>query len=95
MFLKEKKNGDIKGRTVARVNKQRDFISKEDSSSPTVSTEAVLLSCIIDAEEERDVAVIDIPNAFIQTRVENEKDMVYIRIRGVLVDLLIEIAPDV
>ena len=60
-----------------------------------MSTEAVLLSCIIDAEEEGDVALIDIPNAFIQTRVENEKDMVYIRVRGVLVDLLIEIAPDV
>ena len=60
-----------------------------------MSTEAVLLSCIIDDEEERDVAVIDIPNAFIQKRVENEKYMVYIRVRGVLVDLLIEIAPDV
>ena len=60
-----------------------------------MSTEAVLLSCIIDAEEERDVAVIDIPNAFIQTRVENEKDVVYIRVRGVLVELLIEITPDV
>ena len=55
----------------------------------------MLLSCIIDAEEEHDVAVIDIPNAFIQTREENEKDMVYIRVRGILVDLLIEIAPDV
>ena len=60
-----------------------------------MSTEAVLLSCIIDAEEERDVTAINIPNAFIQTRVENEKDMVCIRVRGVLVDLLIEIAPDV
>ena len=58
MFLKEKKNGDIKGRTVYGGNKQRGFISKEDSSSPIVSTEAVLLSCIIEAEEERDVAVI-------------------------------------
>ena len=81
MFLKEKKNGDIKGRTVAEGNKQRYFISKEGSSSPNVYTEAVLLSCIIDAEEECDVVVIDIPNAFIQTRAENEKDMVYIRIQ--------------
>jgi hypothetical protein len=54
MFLKEKRDGFLKGRTVAGGNKQRD-------------TEAVLLSCIIDAEEGRDVAVIDIPNAFIQT----------------------------
>jgi hypothetical protein len=54
-----------------------------------------LLSCIIDAEEERGVAVVDIPNAFIQTRVENEKDMAFIKIRGILVDILVEIAPDV
>jgi hypothetical protein len=95
MFLKQKRDGKIKGRTVAGGNKQRDFISKEDSSSPTVSTEAVLLSCIIDAEEGRDVAVIDIPNAFIQTRIEDEKDMAIIKIRGVLVEMLEKIAPDI
>ena len=95
MFLKEKRDGKIKGRTVAGGNKQRDYISKEDASSPTVATESVLLTCIIDAEEERDVAVADIPNAFIQTKVEDEKDMAFINIRGVLVDILVEIAPDV
>jgi hypothetical protein len=52
---------------VAGGNKQRDYISKEDASLPTVDTEAMLLSCIIDSKEERDVAVINIPNAFIQT----------------------------
>ena len=67
MFLKEKRDGAIKGRAVAGGNKQRDYISKECVSSPTLATKAVLLSCIIDAEEERDVAVIDILNAFIQT----------------------------
>jgi hypothetical protein len=51
---------------VAGGNKQRDYISKEDASSPTIATEAVLLSCIIDAEDGRDVTVINIPNAFIQ-----------------------------
>jgi hypothetical protein len=66
-FLKEKQDGSLKGRTVAGGNKQRDYISKEDASLPTVATEAMLLSCIIDAEEERDVTVIDVPNTFIQT----------------------------
>jgi hypothetical protein len=55
----------------------------------------VLLSCIIDAEEEWDVSVVDIPNAFVQTRVEKEKDMVFIKIRGILVEILVEISPDV
>jgi hypothetical protein len=38
MFLKEKRSGEIKGRAVAGGNKQRDFISKEEASSPTVAT---------------------------------------------------------
>ena len=50
---------------MAGGKKKRYFISKEDPSSPTVSTKAVLLSCIIDAEEERDVTVIDTPKAVI------------------------------
>jgi hypothetical protein len=95
MFLKEKRDGSLKGRTVAGGNKQRDYISKEDASSPTVATEAILLSCIIDAKEGRHVAVINIPNAFIQMRVEDKGDMAIIKIRGVLVDILVKIAPDV
>jgi hypothetical protein len=95
MFLKQKRDGNIKGRTVAGGNKQGEYISKADASLPTVATESVLLSCIIDAEEEWEVAVVDIPNPFVQTRVENEKDMAFIKIRGILVDILVEIAPDV
>ena len=68
---------------------------KEDSSSPRVATESVLLMCIVDAQENRDVTVIDIPNAFIQTRVEDEADMAIIKIRGILVNILVEIAPNV
>jgi hypothetical protein len=80
MFLKQKRDGKIKGRTVAGGNKQQDYISKEDASSQTVATESLVLSCIIDTKEEQDVAVVDIPNAFVQTRVENEKDMAFIKI---------------
>ena len=95
MFLKQKRDGKIKGRTVAGGNKQRDYISKEDASSPTVATEAVLLTWIVDAEEGRDVAVVDIPNAFIQTKIEDEADMAIIKLRGILVDMLLDIAPKV
>ena len=74
---------------MAGGNKHRDYISKEYVSSSTVATEAVLMSCIIYAEEERDVAAINIPNAFTQTRVEDEKDMAFINISGVLVNILV------
>jgi hypothetical protein len=38
MFRKLKRDGNIKGRTVAGVNTQLDYISKEDASSLTVET---------------------------------------------------------
>ena len=92
MILKKKRiDGNIKRRTVAGGNKQRSYITKEDASSPTVATEAVLMTCIIDAEENRDVAVIDIPNALIQMRVEKQKDKSFIKIRSILVDIFCEI----
>jgi hypothetical protein len=71
MFIKQKRDVKIKGRIVAGGNNQRNYISKEDISSLAVATESVLLSCIIDAEEECDVTVVDISNAFFQTRVES------------------------
>ncbi len=39
-------------------NKQRDYITKEDESSLTVSAEAVMLTCIIDAVEDKDMVVL-------------------------------------
>ena len=71
MFLEGKRDGTIKGRTVVGRNKQREFISKEDFSSATVATEAVLFSCIIYVEEEMDLAAINIPNVLIQKQVES------------------------
>ena len=76
--LKEKRTGKMEGRTVAGGNKQRDCIQTEDASSPTVATESVSLACTVDAEEGRNVAVINMPNTFTQTRVQDEKDMAII-----------------
>jgi len=58
-----------------------------------VSTEAVLLTYIIHAEEAQDVTVIDNPNAFIQTWVEDESDMAIIKIHGIIVTMIVSIAP--
>ena len=66
MFLKQNQNVKIRGHTVAGGNKYRTYITKEDISSATVSTESVLLLIIVEAKENRYAAVIDIPNAFLQ-----------------------------
>ncbi len=54
-----------------------------------------MLTCMINALEDQDIAVIDIPNAFVQTVIKDEEHRVIVRIRGLLVDILVSIAPDV
>ena len=80
---------------VAGGNTQHGTIDKEDATSPTTALESVLLKSTIYAAEERDVAVIDIPNAFIQTRIKNNEDKVVLRLIGKLADILIKTAPEI
>jgi hypothetical protein len=42
MFVVRKRTGETKARVVAGGNLQRGHVTKEESSSPTVSTESVL-----------------------------------------------------
>ena len=78
MFIVKKLTGETKARFVGGGNKQRDYLTKEDSSSPTVATKSILLTSIGDLAENRGVAIIYIPNASIQTQVQKKKDRVII-----------------
>ena len=51
MLLKEKRDRLIKGRGVVDRRKQRENIKQKDATSPTVFTEAVMLTETIDALE--------------------------------------------
>ena len=94
IFLKEKRDGTIKGRACADGRKQRETMAKEEASSPTPALEAVLLTAVIEAKEKRDVAVMDIPNAFVQTDMEGEEKVV-MKIRGQLAELLVRTDPKI
>ena len=52
MFITEKRNGYIKARKVADGSKQRtyDGYDKSDGSSPTVATDSIFLTGVIDAK---------------------------------------------
>ena len=59
-------------------------------------TDSILLTAGIEAKEGRDVATWDIPNAFIQTAVEEldkDGDRIVMKIRGAMVDMLLELDP--
>ncbi len=54
IFVEQKQDELIKAREVTGGKKQHDYITKEDVSSPMVTAEAVMLTCVIDAQEDRD-----------------------------------------
>ena len=91
MFLKQKRDGSIKGRGCADGRKQREWMNKEDTTSPTVATESLILSCMIDAHEGRDVGTADIPGAFLQT--DYTKGDTHVRIEGPMLELLVKLDP--
>ena len=95
MFLTEKKDRTIKGRMVYNGKPTREWLSREDSASPTAALESIFLTSIVDAKEGRDVMSADVPNAFIQTDMPDDSNKVVMKITGVLVHLMVEMAPEV
>jgi hypothetical protein len=90
MFLKEKRCGTIKGRGCADGRSQRAHMTKEETSSPIVATEALALTCVVDATENRDVATCDIPGAFMQS---DMKGKVVMKLEGVMAEVILKIDP--
>jgi hypothetical protein len=88
MFLKQKRCSKIKGRGCSDGRKQRAYTAREDTASPTVATESVFLTMVIDALELRDVAVLNIPGALMQADMD---ELVHVWFTGKMVDLLMEI----
>jgi hypothetical protein len=62
-------------------------------------TESIILTATIDAKQNRDVMTADIPNAFVQTDVAEKNhvkgERIIMKIRGPLIDMLNEIAPEI
>ena len=68
MHLKEKRDGRIKGRGCDDGRPQQAYTKKIDTSSPTALLAAIILTCMIGAFEKRHDATVDIPGAFLQTK---------------------------
>ena len=88
MYLKQKRCGRIKACGCADGRKQRVYKGKDETSSPTVSTEALFLSCIVDAQEGRWVATVDIPGAFMHSEMD---EVLHLRLDGPMAELLCKV----
>ena len=70
----------------------RNWMTKEDTASPTVSLPSVLITSVIDAHKCQEVAVVDIPNFCIQT--PNKGDRIIMRVAGESALLLVKTCPE-
>ena len=98
MFLTEKRDKSVTGRMVYNGKPTREWLTREDSASPTAALESIMLNAVIDAHEGRDVMCADIPNAFIQAEmpdISDGEERVTMKITGVLVDMLVQLSPEI
>lgn len=94
MYLKEKSYGILKGQGCADGRPQRLYTTKTEASSPTTSLAGLIITCVIDAYEGRDVTTVDIPGAFLQTRMPANEKEVHVVLDGQMAELLAKISPE-
>ena len=92
MFIVEKHDGRVKSRKVAVGSNPRIFPGYVKSvwSSPAVTTDGVITTSTIEAQEGCDVAVVDFPNEFLHT--DNKKKTLML-LKGKLAELMVQIDP--
>ena len=89
-LVKEKRDGVLKGRTVADGRPQRNMYDKSQTASPTVATDALFLTILLDAYENRDVGTADVAGAYLKALME---DYVLMKFSGDSVDILCRMNP--
>ena len=79
--MKKKRCRKIKTRTCANGSKQKRYLKYgEITASPTVSVEAIIGTLLIDANEERYIAIFDILGAYLHTEMlANKKLLMFFR----------------
>ena len=74
------------------VESNEENMPKKKKASPTVALESVYLTSVTDTKEKRDVATLDLPNAFIKINIGNE--YVLMKLRGAVAELMVRVAPE-
>jgi hypothetical protein len=95
IFLAEKRDETIKAPMCANGSTQRTYIAREEATSPTAATDAILITGGIEAKQRRDVMTLDVPNAFVKTPIPQNGEKIITKIRGSLIDILTEICPGI
>ena len=91
IFLKQKRYGDIKGRSCADGQPQMHIMNIEITTSSTVATESVFITSTIDEFKGIKVAPMYVPSDFMHTPMEPKYPKVHITFLGKLIDLIVKV----
>ena len=69
IFLVEKKDKMFKAKTCANGSTQREYVDREDTASPTINTDSIIITSVIDTKQGRDVMTADVSIAFVYTNI--------------------------
>ena len=69
--------------------KQQLYVKKTKTASPIVHWESMMITSVINAKEERDVAITDIPGAFLSSYTDEDVIVVFC---GQMVELIVDIS---
>ena len=87
-LITDKNCGNIKVRTFSNGIKQRKYLRPDKIvHSSTCSTKALIATLVIDAMEQRDVAIFNVPGDFLQTALPSDKFLL-LRFRDEFVDVI-------
>ena len=87
-IIELKRDGRLKGRSCANGSKQRSYLTEYESvASPTVSQEGIITTLLIGAYEGRKHISFDVPGAFLQADMPDDK-LVLLKFKGRMADML-------
>ena len=93
-LIKMKRSGKVKGRSCINGSKQWMFLEENEViASPTLQLESLFLSLMIDVMEGRDVAIFDVPGAYLHAEMPKDK-RVLMKFRGEFVDIMCKVNPE-
>ena len=78
-LIKEKRTGELKGRSCADGRPQRALYDRSQTASPAVALDALLAKLALDAHEARDVASADVTGAYLNA---DMPDFVLMKLTG-------------
>ena len=77
----------VKARECANGSEQREDIMRKDAASPIVCLDSIFIAGVIEAIENWDVAIIDIPGTFLHADLEDD-DQVLMVMEGRFAELM-------